>query len=310
MFMKVALWIVRALDWASDLVFRIVLIMALAFGVYSLWDAQQVFDEAEAVHYTAYRPSAEDELDFEQLRQINPEVFAWLTVNGTPIDYPVVQAKNNEKYLNTNAKGNFSMSGALFLDYRNDPHFEDFNSVVYGHHMEKKQMFGCLSDYAEQEYLDEHAYGNLFFDGKDHGLEFFALILTNGYDRELYANKIEEETKRTAYLDSVKSKAITHRDVELSTEDHLVVLSTCTTRITNGRYLLVGKLTEELYLQEKEEKPVVLIRGDGTDAIRMGVLTSLPVWLWCGVLAAMLLGLHAISKKGKQKVSKEGANEA
>ena len=311
--MKAALKIVDALDSVSDVILKIILVTALAFGVYSIWDARQVYEAADAIQYTAYRPMAEDAESFDELRQINPEVFAWLTVNGTPIDYPVVQAKNNEKYLNTDAKGNFALSGALFLDYRYDPHFNDFNSVVYGHNMEKKQMFGCLSDYTEQSYFDEHPYGNLFFDGKDHGIEFFALILTDGYDRELYANGLTEESERQTYLELLGRKALTQRETELRTDDRLLLLSTCTTQITNGRYVLVGKLTDELHLQEKEEKSAKLIRGAGTDAIKTGMLTAVPVWIWCGVLAALLLAQHRLMKnktssgvQGKERIEREG----
>ncbi|MCG4817374.1 class B sortase, partial [Collinsella aerofaciens] len=79
--------------------------------------------------------TAEGGLSFEQLKELNPEVFGWLTVYGTNIDYPVTQGKDNWKYVNTNALGEYSLSGAIFLDYTNRKDFQDFNSILYGHHM-------------------------------------------------------------------------------------------------------------------------------------------------------------------------------
>jgi len=267
--------------------------LALTLWAYSLWESQQVYQTAASANYTAFRPDEDSELSFDELRAVNPEVIAWLTVNGTPIDYPVTQAPNNEKYINTDVMGNFTLSGAIFLDYRNSPSFEDFCSVVYGHHMEKKLMFGALSDFAEQDYLDGHPYGNLFFDGKDHGLEFFALILTDAYDKDLYLFALDEQEERQAYLETIRSKALTQRPIELGTEDHLVMLSTCTSQITNGRYLLIGKITEELHPQENRASAHRPLES-GTDKAELRGVNSVPVWVWAGMLAGLLALLYTM----------------
>ena len=65
----------------------------------------------------------------------NPEVVAWLTLEDTGVDYPVTQGKNNQKYINTSALGEFSLSGAIFADARNAPDFSDTLTILYGHNM-------------------------------------------------------------------------------------------------------------------------------------------------------------------------------
>lgn len=303
---RIGLKAVGAIDWATDIVLEFILIIALTFGVYSLWDSQQVYEAADSANYTAYRPEANDTLSFEELRQINPEVIGWLTVNDTPIDYPITQTDNNEKYVNTNAEGQYTLSGSIFLDYRNSSDFDDFNSILYGHHMEKKMMFGSLSDFADKEYFDSHKYGNLFFNGVDHGVEFFALILTDAYNNNMFSPAISEKEHQQEFIDYIYLNSKYLRNTSVTTEDNLLLLSTCTNDITNGRYILVGKITDELHLQEKTSpKPVINL---GTwNVQQLSQLKKIPVWLWLAAIAVLFVLLLIIDGKVnlKRKINHE-----
>ena len=297
---KLARITVRVIDRASDLMLELFLLVLLIFGGYSLWDSHQVYQAADAANYTVYRPSEDDTKSFDELRAINPEVIGWLTVIDTPIDYPLTQADNNETYINTNVEGEFTLSGSIFLDYRNSPDFDDFYNIVYGHHMEQKLMFGSLSDFAEKAYFDSHPYGNLFYQGKNHGLEFFALVLTDAYDGRFFHPDLEEEEERESLLEHVFAEAIQKRDLPVTIHDHLVVLSTCTSTITNGRYLLFGKISEDLYLREEPETKRQVIRGTGIDR-QIQTLNQIPCWAWILLLAAMCTAVVWIEvKKGRK----------
>jgi sortase B len=293
---------VRAIDRAPDIALEIILCVALLFGLYSLWDSKQVYQAADAANYVAYRPDADEGLGFAELRRLNPEVFAWLTVNDTPIDYPVARTDNNEKYINTNAKGEYTLSGSIFLDYRNSPDFDDFNSILYGHHMEKKKMFGALSDFADRAYFDAHPYGNLYFGGKDHGIDFFALVLTDAYDSTLFSPAVAGEGARQAYLDRILARATWTRDIPLSTEDQIIVLSTCTSTVTNGRYLLFGKLSDELHPWERATNAAA---HDPGLSPQLRGLTRLPAALWLGLLALLIWLLVRVERKIDRNRSNE-----
>ena len=132
----------KAVRTANSLVNFAVLaaiLLLLAFGCYALWDSDQVYNAANAAQYEIYKPTVENEgKTFQELQAINPEVFSWLTVYETNIDYPVTQGDDNMKYVNTNAEGGYSLSGSIFLDYENSRDFSDFNSILFGHHMEKQ----------------------------------------------------------------------------------------------------------------------------------------------------------------------------
>jgi len=219
-------------------------ILLIAFAGYVLWDSDQLFYAAEKSHYAVYKPSVEDEgKSFKELQALNAEVIAWLSIYGTNIDYPVTQGPNNMKYIDTNAEGQYSLSGAIFLDSNNKKDFSDHNNILHGHHMAKKVMFGEIGNFADRKMFDEHRYGNLYFDEKDHGIEFFAFLHTDAYNTMVYTPGVKEKD-RQKYLDNLLAKAMYTRDIGMTADDQIVLLSTCSSGSTNGRDVLIGRLTD------------------------------------------------------------------
>jgi sortase B len=112
--------------------------------------------------------------------------------------------------------------------------------------MEKKAMFGELGSFADRKMFDSHRYGNLYFNEKDHGIEFFAFVHTDAYDGTVFTADVRGEA-RQAYLDNLLAKAIQKRDIGATIEDRILLLTTCSSASTNGRDILVGRITRELY---------------------------------------------------------------
>jgi len=289
--------VVAFIDGLVDRAMLLILFLMLSLGLYCLYDSSQVYSAADAVQYSAYKPEAEESVNFEELRAMNPEVVGWLTVNDTPIDYPVVQAADNRKYLDTTVEGEYRLSGSIFLDYRNAPAFSDYNSIIFGHHMEQDKMFGCLSDFKDEVYFEEHPYGNLHFQAADgcwvdKGLEFFAVILTDAYDFDLYTPAVAGKGRQT-YLNHIYEIALHERQMDVGVQEKLVLLSTCTSEITNGRYILVGKLSDTLHPQSSP--PKVNVIGRGVDA-----LTHFPgILFWFVAILAIRVGT-VLNKRTKR----------
>lgn len=298
---------IRAVNVLLDWVIVAVLFLLAVFCIYALWDSKQLSDEAQASQYEVYKPAEDDTLSFEELQAINPEVFAWLTVYGTNIDYPLTQAEDNDKYVNTNALGEYGLAGSLFLDFRNSKHFSDFNSIIFGHHMAEHAMFGDLDEYESADFLESHPYGALFYDGKEHGIEFFAYLAANAYDNSVYQPAISEVAEQQAYLDNIWENAVTKREIEVSVTDHLVVLSTCSSDVTSGRHQLVGRITDTAqpnpYATEKTNT------GEGLwNSLKnriSGEWREVPVFVWLlELLLAAILLIAAIAhfiERWKQK---------
>lgn len=236
--------IIKVINSIIDNIMLLMFLGILIFGCYALWDSHQVISEASSTNYTVYKPTEEDHRSFDDFRGLNPEVFGWLNIYGTHIDYPVVQADNNEKYLNTSADGEYSLSGSIYLDYRNDKHLKDFNSIFYGHHMEGNALFGEIGSFKDESFFEERKYGSLFVDGKTYGLDIFAFLEVDAYDTSIYDLSVQDEQN---YLDYIDDHAMYYRDIDVSTEDRIILMSTCTSAMTNGRHILVARLSETVH---------------------------------------------------------------
>ncbi|GLC82676.1 class B sortase [Lacrimispora brassicae] len=271
---------VKAANSAVDFIVLTVILLLVAIAVYAIWDSDQVYQAADAAQYSVYKPGTEEgSISFDELKAINPEVFSWLTVYGTNIDYPVTQGNDNAKYVNTNALGEYSLSGAIFLDYSNSKDFQDFNSILYGHHMEKQAMFGELGLFGDKGFFDNHVSGNLYYNGKDHGLEFFAFIKTDAYDGGVFAPRVQGKEAQQAYLQYLLDKAAYTRQIGVTAEDHILLLTTCSSEATNGRDVLVARISDEGFTNPFKKE----ISGNANITASVdqqaGLWESIPRWL-------------------------------
>ena len=261
---KTGIILIRTAHGIVNTFVLVVISLLLAFGCYAMWDSGQIHSRASSDRYEKYRPTDEDDgASFEYLQTINPDVFAWLTVYGTNIDYPMVQGRDNIRYVNTSAEGRHSLSGAIFLDYRNSPHFTDFNSIVYGHHMESKTMFSEIAMFSDTDYFNARRYGSLFFDGQEHGLEFFAFVYTDANDSQIFRVNITDQEARQAYLNLIMEIGVNIREDMLVTgDDRIILLSTCSPNSTNGRDILIGKITGNVpdnpFWVEPTDSPIII----------------------------------------------------
>ncbi|MCL2562614.1 MAG: class B sortase [Oscillospiraceae bacterium] len=302
---------IRFVNGLVNLFVLTVVLSLLAFGGYAIWDSGQVHAAASSVQYERYNPTIESEggPSFADLQAINPDVFAWLTVYGTNIDYPMVQGQDNIRYVNTDARGRHSLSGAIFLDFRSGPNFSDFSSIVYGHHMENRVMFGEIALFSERSYFEARRYGMLYFDGREHGLEFFAFVHADAYDMSVFRNGITEPEDRQAYLDMLLQTAIhTRPDISVTTDDRIVLLSTCAPNSTNGRDILIGRITAETrdnpFLTEEVHTQQAVPVIDGLT----NLWTEAALWMKISIaaLAAWLISAAIILIYTKRKRSRTG----
>lgn len=241
---RIGNYIFEITDRILNCIIGLIGLLLLIYGCYALWDTHQIYESASSESYSVYNPQKKE--SFEELVRINPEVIGWLTVENTNIDYPLTQAEDNSKYVNTDAKGNSSLSGSLFLDCRNQSDFSDFNNIIYGHHMEKRKMFGELEDFAKEAYFQKHQWGKIYYCGTNHKVEFFAFLETDAYDSVIYNPEVTEEQEKAGLLEYINQHALQKRACNVTTADHLIVLSTCATGETNGRQILVGKIVNGL----------------------------------------------------------------
>lgn len=247
----------RLVRWIDQIITVIILLGTLglfSYGCYAIWDANEVVSSALPDKYEKYKPD-KTSVPLENLMRENPDVLGWIQVYATNIDYPLVRGEDNQKYLAKDASGNYSLSGSIFLDYRNDRSFNDFNHIIYGHHMEYHTMFGDVSEFKDADYFRSHRYGKLFFDGREMGIDFFAFLEADAYATFVYKPALTSLEDKQKYLQDIYSSAVNSRQIGVTENDKLVLLSTCTSGLTNGRHILVGRLTDEVVEEVKEQKP-------------------------------------------------------
>ena len=181
-------------------------------------------------------------VDFDSLSQINPDIAAWLVIEGTGINYPVVQGRDNDYYLNRQFDKSYNGAGCLFLDAANDGSFLDLNSIIYGHYMKNGTMFADLSLYKEQAFYDEHPSALLITPEGTHRVDFFSGYVSDttssAWDRSFPAATYQQ------WLDELVEKSCFSTDVTPSTQNRVLTLSTCSYEFQDARFVLHGMISE------------------------------------------------------------------
>ena len=236
----------KVLKFFDDLTSAIVAVLLMLLAVYAgyaLWDNQQVYAAAEEVRASLLelKPSLEGP-SFAELRAINPDVCAWVTLDDTGVDYPVVQGRDNLTYVNTDVYGKFSLAGTIFLDSRCASDFSDAYGLLYGHHMVSGQMFGDLENYQDAAFLREHTAGALLLPDRTCRLEVLGCLLLPASERRIFAP--EEQRDTAALLDWAADTALCWRE-EARRPEQVLALTTCSSAFTDARTVVLAAVWQE-----------------------------------------------------------------
>ena len=239
--------VLRLLNSLVSLVLVIALFLFGAYAVYALWDNNQVYQAAEDVQMELkkLKPSAdgEDGPTFEELLKINPDVCAWITMDGTKIDYPVLQGENNLSYINKDVYGKFALAGSIFLDCRNQKDFSDPYNLLYGHHMSESHMFGDLDLYEKESFFRKNTTGTLLLPGKVYDLKVLAFIRVTASEEEIFnLDVFRNDSAGVARFTQQKAQLKTEELETIGPDDQLLALSTCSSDFTDARVIVLTKM--------------------------------------------------------------------
>ena len=206
-------------------------------------------DQEEAMQITE-NEKAELPIDFQGLWEINPEIYAWIRIPDTNIDYPILQHADEDQsyYLTRDIYGENQQAGSIYTEYYNSKDFQDPNTVLYGHNMKNGSMFHNVRYFAEKEYFDEHE--ELYIYLPDKILKYQIITCYEYDDRHLLGSfDFSDEEVYAQYLEEIMNPrsmyTMIREGVSLTTEDKLVTLSTCVANKPNNRRLLQAVLVEE-----------------------------------------------------------------
>ena len=231
---KSAQKISKAIDWIMMLVF----ILLMLIGGYMMLDTAYVFYQADPAKLPLFSKFYEEEVKSFTLSDLSSEGVAWLVVDDTSIDYAIMQAGDNNTYLNKTPTGEYSMSGSIFLDCRCNSEFEDNYSIVYGHHMASGYMFGALDAFESEAFFEKHRTGTLELrNGTVYRLNIFAFQITDAYNDEVFVPDTQLDIY--GYLDN---------NVEVCYEHgfgRVLALSTCRNDGDTSRTVVFCELLDE-----------------------------------------------------------------
>lgn len=196
-----------------------------------------------------------DSYKIEQLKKVqekNSEIVAWINIEGTEINYPVLQTNNNEYYLTRNYKKEYDSNGSIFLDYRYDFSRPSDNFLIYGHNNNNGLMFDKLLDYEDINYYKAHPEINLITLEEDATYKIISVFKAQAYknnveDNFLYYNYVDFETDEEYYnyISNCINSSLYKIDEVVDTRQKLLTLSTCEYSKKNGRFAILAIKMEE-----------------------------------------------------------------
>lgn len=207
-------------------------------------DSEAVSDSAEEE-----QPTEEIPIKFDELWEINPDVYAWITIPGTDIDYPILQHPSDDAYyLNHNIDGSYGRPACIYTESLNSKDFTDNNTVIYGHNMKNGTMFAQLHKFEDKDFFDEHREVTIYLPDKVLHYKIFAV---HTYDDRhlLYSFDFSKKEVYKDYLESVFSirdmSANIDTDMTVTEDDKIVTLATCVYKQPSLRFYVQAVLMED-----------------------------------------------------------------
>lgn len=198
-------------------------------------------DGAKSDGAVVLQQDSASEVDFEAIRQTCKDVVGWLQLEGSVIDYPVVQGQDNAYYLNHLPDGTPNESGSIMMDQANRNTFADAVTILHGHNMRSGAMFGDLDLYADEAYYRAHPVMHLFTPEGDYEVLIFAAYTVDGNTFD-YATSFSDEAAFEAFIQQAMSETPYDTGITVSYGDRILLLSTCAYSYKDARFVVLGKL--------------------------------------------------------------------
>lgn len=219
---------------------NIILISVLIFSGYNIYIKLSDYKKADNVYNDLRENTQKTNNKHTELSTINPDYRFWISIGNTNIDYPVVQSIDNDFYLNHDFNKNDLPSGSIFMDYRNN--FENDRSVlIYGHHMRNKTMFGELANFKEEEFFKNNNKIKIESNNKTYTYEIFSVYIAD-LKKDYLKVDFENDASFQSYINYLQERSMYKSDTQVTTEDKILTLYTCSYEFKDARTIVQAKL--------------------------------------------------------------------
>jgi len=211
------------------------------YGYVQASQAQAELSEELRAEYKKVQAVAVERKDrFDGLKNVNDDIVGWIQVADTKVDYPVLQAKNNDFYLRRNALKQYAIHGSIFMDATSDPKAESLHTVIYGHNMKDGSMFGSLGALKKADAFHKNKKIIYEYPGGRSEWEIFSVYIYKGSD-VFFEFDFEDYAQFSRYVMECAERSM-HGGAELlEIPDRLLTLVTCTYEFDNSRLIVHAK---------------------------------------------------------------------
>lgn len=183
------------------------------------------------------------QIDLPKLQEENSEIVGWISFDSEEMpNYPLLYSGDDEKYLRTDIYGNDSTAGCIFIEGANHPDMSDYHTIIYGHNMKNLSMFGSLKNYKNEGFYQDNSYFTIYTDELAYRYQIFA-YRDVAFDDAVYTIGFSPNETYETFLDDLIRNSYEDTGVEVTKEDRIVTLSTCSTE--GMRFVVHAVLVEE-----------------------------------------------------------------
>ena len=195
-------------------------------------------------------PMMRNPIDFDQLKAVNEDIVGWLRIRALDISYPVVQGEDNDYYLHRTFERTDNFAGCLFMNCDNEADLTDQNTIIYGHNMKNGSMFGKLKNYNDPDVFKKSKYFWIYTPDLIYQYRIFSASVVNKIGLTYQITFTEDEFNQFVNQ-AFSSSVVDNTGVEVTREDRVVTLSTCTGD-DSTRFVVMGKLAQ-VYASKTDE---------------------------------------------------------
>lgn len=204
-------------------------------------------DSKDYKNLKTYSPISDSIIDKDYynekvLKDMNSDYKFWIKIDGTNIDFPVVQGNDNDFYLNHNFNKEKNFSGSIFIDSKNDIN-NDNNIIIYGHNMKDDSMFAEINNFKIESFFNNYKYITIFKNDSKLTFEVFSVYLVDEkkLESELKFKFSNEKDYKNYLQEQVDNSLFARKNLDLNINNKIITLFTCSYEFRNARLILVAK---------------------------------------------------------------------
>lgn len=178
---------------------------------------------------------------FDELQKINRDIKGWISIANTRVNYPILQAKDNEYYLERSYDRKVIINASIFMDFRNNPSEFNENTILYGHNMKDGSMFHDVINFKKKDFFNKNKIISIDTPNGSYNWEVFSVYVTD-VKFDYLITQFSDKKEYSGFINTISNKSMFKSTVKVTSSDKILTLSTCSYEFKNARTVVHAKL--------------------------------------------------------------------